>query len=574
MKHQMKLWAPRALIMVAALLWMLSSACTKDNPIYCDDSGACPDGAACAIDQKVCSDDSFTLDRSQFFDDGVRLWSTTGNPVLKGTTDQSKATIEVVRGTEVIATPAVIDGAGNWSLQLPAGTIVDTDTELKIHLVGKDGTLEFVYKFALDDKAPTLKIMPTEVTDESKDVVTFNSIGEPAHVHQNFPVVLDGAHCANVVKYGYLFDDAAPMYGTEDRRNPMAWKIQLGVKVAIDEAKSRYRILKTGPGTIVDWTALGAVKTADGYSVNTPISRTTGPNMGEDGDFAIEWEVYDWAGRMVTGQGCWHQTILAAPLQMSVSQLATIGANSVSNWNNTDRSLLASLINGATAANIYERVMTNATAEPITFEATPIADIATLTKRVSKAKVNVVDLGLVPCTGTTGFCRADSSLPAGVTTTPDIANGLVWTAQLLAVDGNQLPCINVTPQKIRCTLPARSPDAPPVKAHLVAQLASLNQLNPATDAAVFRNGRIESTAFGTAKACGGDVIVDPIDGNTCSNGLTYEIHTFLSIGALRLGIRPSIGGFDNQPDFSLNIANGIFYTVGGNGGALTWNTVP
>lgn len=604
MKHQLNSWVSQAFVRVAAPLLILSTACTKNNPIYCDDSGACPDGAACAIDSKVCSDDLFTFDRSQFFDDGVRLWSTTANPILRGTTDQSKATIEVVRGADVIATPAVIDDAGNWSLQLPAGTIVDTDTELKIHLIGDNGTLEFAYKFALDDKAPSLTVVPTEVTDESKDVVTFNNIGEPTHVHQNFPVVLDGAHCANVVKYGYLFDEAPPMYGTEDRRNPMTWTIQLGVKVALDEAKSRYRIMKTGQGTQVDWAPFEPVKTADGFTVSTPITRQTGPNLGEDGDFAIEWEVYDWAGRMVTGQGCWHQTLLAAPLLGNGFQASTRGPAALSTWVLNSIPPVSNLINGTVPSPVYEMTLTNATTEAVDVEITPSAPIVAFSKIswLAPRETVVQTLGNpVVCVSADGStinpadeCTvATPSDTADVfTNTPAAAIPLSFSITILDDTGAVLTACSdpdATGMQ-RCQIPARASGGAPVVGHVVASLTRLPELNPGVGTAAERIVPGNTTDFGytgpaikTMVRCAPGAMVH--FGNVTSRGLRclqtqgWKNHTILRQATLTLQTPPPVGTRRLGPGFKIKTARpntpATFPYVGTGGvlpNTLQWNS--
>lgn len=551
MKKQMMPWA---VVLVAAPLWLLSNACTKDNPIYCDDSGACPDGTACAIDKNVCSDDSFTLDRAQFFDDGLRLWSTTSNPILTGTTDQTSAIIQVLRGDQIIATPAVIDGAGTWSLQLPAGTIGESDTELKIHLVGQEGTLEFSYKFALDDKPPTLAIVPSSVIDESKDVVTFNDIGEPAHAHQNFPVILDGTHCASIVKYGYLFDTAPPMYGTEDQRNHMAWTLQLGVKVALDETKSRYRTVKLNAGTQIDWSPFEAIKTADGYTVTTPISRDTGPNMGEDGDFTIEWEVYDWAGRMIKGQGCWQQTLLAAPLRAPKPGLSRAAPKGIGSWLLANVPPLSLLINGAMPMDVFEATVTNATAEDVVVSAALVVPITRLTRGVTIANTRPIagdgDPNGTDCNqaNNSDFCRTGTA-PANVTTTATLDIATAWRIEVQDSAGQTLPgCTDIA--EVQCLLPKRGVDEQPKKYRMVATLLALPQLPAWAGPTAERPGFQGYAAGYTGPALTPFVRCKTFDivpvGNTgrfnkfCVASHSWNQHTLLQRVLLQVGSPPNI----------------------------------
>ncbi len=552
MKYQMKPWA---LMLLAAPLWLLSNACTKGNPIYCDDSSVCPDGSACAIDKNVCSDDSFTLDRAQFFDDGLRLWSTTGNPILTGTTDQRSATIEVLRDGQVIATPAVIDAAGTWSLQLPAGTIVESDTELKIHLVGSEGTLEFSYKFALDDKPPTLAIIPTSVTDESKDEVTFNTIGEPAHVHQNFPVVLDGAHCAKIVKYGYLFDAAPPMYGTEDQRNPVAWNLHLGVKVALDETKSRYRISKVGPGTQVDWSPLQAMKTDDGYQVTTPISRQSGPNTGEDGEFFIDWEVYDWAGRMTKGQGCWQQTVLAAPLRSGPPGLSSAAPTGLGSWMLASVPPLSRLINGAMPMDVFETTVTNGTGEDVVMETTLFVPVVRLTRGVTVANTRPLvgdgDPAETNCNqaNNSDYCRT-GTVPANVTTTDTFDIATAWRIEMQDGAGQVVPGCSDT-VAFQCVVPKRGVGEQPKTYRLVATLLALPQLPSWVGATAERPGFAGHTLGYTGptetsfvRCTNFEVIQLGNTGNSvryCSVSKSWTQHTLIQQVLLQVGSPPIIG---------------------------------
>ncbi len=551
MKYQKKPWA---VLIVAAPLWLLSNACSKDNPIYCEDSDACPNGTACAIDKNVCSDDSFTLDRAQFFDDGMRLWSTTGNPILTGTTDQTAAIIQVLRGDQIIATPAVIDGAGTWSLQLPAGTIGESDTDLKIHLVGQEGTLEFSYKFALDDKPPTLAIVPSSVTDESKDVVTFNDIGEPAHVHQNFPVVLDGAHCASIVKYGYLFDAAPPMYGTEDQRNLMAWTLKLGVKVALDETKSRYRTVKSGAGTQIDWSPFEAIKTADGYTVTSPISRDTGPNMGENGEFTIEWEVYDWAGRTIKGQGCWQQTLLAAPLRAPKPVLSRAAPKGIGSWVLANVPPISLLINGAMPMDVFETIVTNATAEDVVVKAALVVPITRLTRGVSVTNSRAIpgdgDPDGTDCNqpNASDYCRTDSTPTSSLTpSTFDIATA--WRIEVQDTAGQTLPgCTDIA--ELQCLLPKRGVGEQPKNYRMVATLLALPQLSAWAGPTAERPGFLGHLAGYTGPTPTPFVRcktfeVTPV-GNTgrfnkfCVVSLNWTQHTLIQRALLQVGSPPNI----------------------------------
>jgi hypothetical protein len=474
-------------VVSASLLSLALSACTKNNPIFCDDSSQCPDGEACAIDKKVCANDEFSLDRTPYFDDGTRLWSTSAAPTLNGSTSQSSATIEVLRDDQVIATPAQIS-SGQWTLQLPAGAIRDTDTELKIHLIGKDGTLEFKYVFAVDDKPPTIAIVPSTTLDESKDVVTFNAIGEPSHAHQSFPVVMDGTHCAQINKYGYLMDPTPPLYAVEDQRNPVAWNVHVVSKVAIDATKSRYRINRIDKGDVLPWTPMVTTKVTDGHDSSVAITRDVSPQVAVDGNFTIDWEVVDWAGRKTMTSGCWTQTIYAAPLATSALTLSSMPPTGIGSWLLNALPAVSALINGTTPTQAMETTITNGTAEDVIIEVNVNAPIVEVTRdtqffaqRFRTTNFPVFEPGY--------FCDVNAPLHTAarcLAETPDqhrssatVPGVATWLVEARDVSNTILPtCISLADGRSRCTVPKRNIGDAPQSFRLVASILSLPQLSP------------------------------------------------------------------------------------------------
>jgi hypothetical protein len=557
-------------IAIAPLLLGLVG-CTKENPVYCDDSGQCPDGGTCSVDKNICSDATFTLDRTPYYDDGTRLWTSRANPVLNGSTDQSKSTIEVVRDGQVIATAGEILN-GQWQLQLPDGAIRETDTPLKIHLVGKDGTLEFPFTFTFDAKAATAAIAPISMLDESKDVVTFNPIGEPHHEHGGTPVVLAGS-CPStdpaIVKYGYLMDSAAPMYGTENQRNMMQWQVRVEARAAIDEAKTQMRISKTGVGVIADWMPVTPVKVDDHWTIASDINRQLTPMVGTDGDFQVEWEIVDWAGRKTVAQACWKQSVLAAPITNTASTLsptpALVGLAGLSVLGSAPQ--LAALINETGNVYAFEQTLINATTEPVTFTASVVASTER-TKISTLHKDNIIQVaGRVTCPGGGDFCLRDENDTIDADLAPITgAIDVVWTPAL--VDGAGLPlasCVATGQNQTQCTIPGRAVGGSPVVVRLVASTTLLPELNPSrSELVVARNGFVEIDTFAVLNRCG------QFDSATraCILKRNYELHLRLTDASLTFA-NGSAG-----PDFDFVVPNGLHYARTPSPLALTWDGTP
>lgn len=179
----------RSTLWLFSTLFAVTASCAKDNPSYCDDQQPCAEQLACAIDTNVCIDSNFAFDRSKLFDDGITLWSVDAQPTLTGTGANPASVVEARRADMVVAsTTANVDGT--WSLPLPAGTLTATGSLFALQTVTEDGTLQIAVTLGLDAIGPTISVMPSSVLDESHDVVTFNQ-GEPHHVHDDRPVILD-----------------------------------------------------------------------------------------------------------------------------------------------------------------------------------------------------------------------------------------------------------------------------------------------------------------------------------------------------------------------------------------------
>ena len=265
----------RSTLWIFSSLLAVTASCAKDNPSFCDDQQPCAEQVVCAIDTNVCIDSAFTFDRSKFYDDGIALWSVDNQTTLTGSGADPGSTVEARRAGIVMAT-ATANLDGTWSLALPAGSLTATATAFALQTSTADGTVQIAVNLGLDAVGPTISVKPTSIFDESHDVITFNSDGEPHHVHDNLPVVLDSTHCTEVVKYSYLLDADVPLFGTENLRNDLAWEITGNVGVALRNKDTRFRVVTSGGASVVDWQPLVATHRQKHWSTDTDHSPTRG----------------------------------------------------------------------------------------------------------------------------------------------------------------------------------------------------------------------------------------------------------------------------------------------------------
>lgn len=534
-----------ALFITGALV--AAASCTKDNSVYCDAKRPCAGEAVCAVDTSVCVDSSFSLDRSMFYDDGTTLWSTDAQPTLRGTGAEPNATVQARIDTVVVAT-ATANADGTWAIALPTGTVKITPANLRVETKTADGTVQIGSMFALDTVLPKIEIVPTTTIDEGHDAITFNANAEPAHMHTNFPVVLDGSHCADVVKYGYLLDTEAPLYATENTRNPVTWEIKGEAGVALREKDTRFRITNNAGTPVVDWQPLNLTRAGAAFGATLPITRQLAPAFGAGNDsYKIEWEIVDWAGRMTKASGCWNMRVLAAPLKTAGPTLSTHGPASFGNWRLTNVPPISGAIEGTAPGAFFESPVSNGTAESVEIEASVFAPRVKVTKTAWIADRNVV----VGPQLVDGFpCPPGATLPECNATQPvennfvdsvlEAANSITWKISLLdAADQPVGTCTAPTNGTVRCVMPGRAQGAPPVEARLVASIAKFVDLNPGTGAAAER----EFQGFGyTGPApqlithCASAVV-----GNTCRQTVTWQRNTMLGKAIVSVGSISGIG---------------------------------
>ncbi len=548
----MLIYHARSTLWLFSSLLAITASCAKDNPTYCDDQQPCLEQLVCALDTDACIDSAFTFDRSKFFDDGITLWSVDLQTTLTGTGADPSATVEARQAGIVIAsTVANIDGT--WSLRLPDGTLTSTGSLFALQTTTAEGTVQIATTLGLDAVGPHVSVKPSSIFDESHDVITFNSNGEPQHVHDNLPVVLDGTHCTEVVKYGYLLDADVPLFGTENTRNELAWEIIGNVGVALNNKDSRFRIITSVGDNVVDWQPLGATQTGKSIQARIPITRQLAATFGKaDDNYIIEWEVVDWAGRKAKAAACWNMKILAAPLQTLPPKLATNGEMAMGTWRLTNVPPVSRIINGTGDGHFFESTITNGTIEPVEFEASVFAPKSKLNKTSWIADREIVygprTVDGVPCPPRSQAPECNSTPPAYDTylpTTYDIVDATVsligWNVRLL--DDNQQPvgnCItDVNTRIARCRIPGRDPAGGPVVVHLVAAISNIAVLNPGigpTDERSYQNVGYTGPAPKPVTRC-----AIPIAGNTCFQIMTWQQHTMLRQVVLNVGSLSPLG---------------------------------
>lgn len=541
-----------ALFVTGALV--AAASCTKDNSVYCDDQHACADQTVCAVDTNVCVDSTFALDRTKFFDDGVILWTIDAQPTLRGTGAETNATVEAsIDGTVVATTMAGLDGT--WQLTLPAGAVKAAAVTLTLQTKTPDGTVQIATQFALDAVAPNIEIVPVTTLDENGDEVTFASNGEPIHTHTNVPVVLDGTHCADIVKYGYLLDTDAPKYGTENARNNVAWDIKGEAGVALRDKDTRFRIINKTGGTIVDWQPLNLTRSGAAFTAHIPITRQLAPQFGAgDDSYTIEWELVDWAGRTAKASGCWNMHVLAAPLRTTLPKLSTHGPASFGNWLLPNVPPISGAIDGHAPGAYFESVITNATLEPVEFEASVFAPRVKVTKTARIADFDiVVGPPLVdgyPCPPRSTLQECNATQPAGNTLIETVvealdtaANHVVWKVELLD-DANQPVgvCTDTTVVgTVRCRMPGRVVDAAPVTGRLVASMVSFADLNPGTGPVAERDYQGFGYTGPAPRAITHCAV--PVTGSVCRRTVSWQQHTMLAHAVISAGSTSGFGTF-------------------------------
>lgn len=471
--------------LLATLMALALGACAKENPIYCGDDKPCPTGLYCSTEH-ICAA-GFSLDETGYYFDGKTYWSAISAPVLTGTTNIPSPMIEVYAGDVLVAGPATVDG-DTWSLPLPEGTLKDnTPTELRVVQTDENQRhVEITRTFAGDLAPPTAEFIPTDSLDESKDTVEFEGDGTPRHTHEQYKITLDGRDTKELPRYQHLLRVGSP-YARENAPNPAMWQIALNTRVAFDKAATRYRI--TGAeGPIVDWAPIVPVaQQSGGYQFSVPISLETAAVFGaKSGTYTIEFEVTDWAKRQVKQSATWSIKLLPPPLQVGPYTISQTPPHSLQNWLLSAGSPLAGLINGQVPVQLFERIFYNGVDQAVEITVTVTANFARAEAQARSFDVFEDRATNEACVGAWLSSEdAEASIenqgsdlpnlppPSQVATNPT----LNWTVSLRDSANTLIARCRPTAAAFACLLPGRAPNESPVALRVVAELASLPELN-------------------------------------------------------------------------------------------------
>lgn len=437
---------------------------------------------------------SFTIDNTQpvlavattgFLVDGATWWTTDTGPVLTGTASDAHAvTVTAVIGASTY--PANVVGT-TWTVDLPAGTVAAGGTDVTIRATdaaGNQATL--AQHLRSDTTAPGVNVLATTVSVETMAEVTFVG-GVPNHTHSTTSTTLGlstacDATAPSVSKFAYLLDEAAPMFGTENEKNPLEWAFQvLDDGVGIDPAGTAYRI-RQGGTTLVDWRAPGGTSPShvvEMYRRAGPLSEWPSiPQLGTvDGLFQLDLRARDRFGRETIVTRCWNHHPLAAPFEIGSATAASDGPDGSGKY-----ALAGLLLNSSPADPISAQVLndnapgtgliqvnfSNGVAEDIyvTFEVTPPTSATwSYSGKYAYALTSSVQrsCGTITAPDTSEPCRANNDMPdpvplAGNNVTSSLPYGVrVWETtggthtELLPCTG----CENTTLRK-QYRIPART----------------------------------------------------------------------------------------------------------------------
>lgn len=325
----------------------------------CETASDCSDGTACDLEAKECVADALTIDNTDLVSDGLRYWTATSGPKLVGAYQGSADAVVQVKVGAGAPIAATTNGSV-WSAQLAPGTILETDTLVKVTLTDPgQGVVELEGVFAVDVAPPTIALGASKVRDERGDVITFDDQG-PKHDHQGQEIDL-GVGCPTVYKYSYLMDAAAPVYGSESAPNPLAWAMSVqDTKVASVE----YRVVDAAQSVVRDWTTIVGAGAAYPIVLNRDGATGIGAAATKAGTYTIEVRAKDWGERVAMSSYCINFVPLAAPLAFAQAATPT-DANALSGWRLQTNSPISRVLNPGVGAAIAEQVITQYSSEPV-----------------------------------------------------------------------------------------------------------------------------------------------------------------------------------------------------------------
>lgn len=511
-----------------------------------------------------CAEAAIAIDREGFFSTPTQWYARTADPALAGDVlDASTTAITASIGGRVVA-QATITGA-RWALQLPAGAIAETGTEVVLRATTGGGDIDLRRVFVRDTSVPSL-LAAGATRDERSDLIDV-STGAPVHTHVG-EVVRATAGCVDVYKYAYLMDPGAPQLGSEASPNPLLWTFR-PTGVGIDAGRARYRVRRqdgTQSTVLRDWSALGAV-TPDG-TFHVPIFRSGPdgfPSLGTTAQQVhIDVRFRDWKGVETEASVCWDHHPLAAPVELTTPVIAD-GAGGLAGMTFAANSPISRLANPGAGVPVFRARLRHFAAEAVALSVTRATDgVPGFSRTVAHDFGGAVAVPVQEVCPDEG-CEPLPYQPSSVPTTGALP---LSTLQVTIVDP-------ITQQPLACDdgpcmLPART-GAQPIEYTVLVSVANATTLRPRATVGIGEHTIAGQTFTGEAPVahsyCSRGRVIGGI--NRCLERTTVQ--GVIALDRLRLDV-PVVGlelrtaHADQVPDPVLYLPNGRVFSP-----ALVWD---
>lgn len=250
---------------------------------------------------------------------------------------------------------------------------------------------------------PTVRIVPSTMDDESRDLIEFSPAAVPIHTSRATLELAPGTTCPVVYKHTHRLD--------EPNDNPIRWVFEVldHRGVAIRPEGGAYRIRLRGGDWLTDWLPANPRASVDGgIEYEAVLLRSDIPELGTtEGTFEIALRGQDALGTETTpALRCWEHVPLTVPLQVAnVGEV--VGPGSLHAANLDPGNNLAPLLNGVAleqGRGVMELTLRNGTTEPAYVTLTVEQGAATYLKSWQEANAPLsVFRGETDCLGT-GAC--------------------------------------------------------------------------------------------------------------------------------------------------------------------------
>lgn len=532
----------------------LLAGCSSNDPGVPTDDGGVPMEECSKGADDECVEDAIAIDREGFFTTPTHWYARTADPALAGDVlDASTRTITASIGGRVVA-EGTITGA-RWALQLPAGAIAETDTEVVLRATTADGDVDLRRRFVRDTSLPSL-LAAGATRDERSDLIDF-STGAPVHTHVG-EVVRATAGCVDVYKYAYLMDPGAPQFGSEASPNPLLWTFR-PTGIGIDAGSAQYRVRRQQgtQGTVLrDWSSLGGI-TADG-TFHVPIFRSGSdgfPSLGTTAQQVhIDVRFHDWKGVETEASVCWNHHPLAAPIELT-TPVAASGTGGLPGMTFAANSPISRIANPGGGVPVLQARLRHFAAEEVALSVSRFGSEGTAFSRTVvydlAAPVEIPVQLVCPEEGCEPAPYQPSAVPSiGVLPGSSLRVTIVdpITQQPLACDDG--PCV----------LPART-GAQPIEYTVLVSVANATALRPRESVAIGEHAIGSLTMTGEAPMqhtwCSQGRVIQGVNRcvrQTTAQGVIALDRLRLDVPAISLELRTGL--FGQLPDPVLYLPNG------------------